>query len=252
MASRRKPRNDDNRLGRRSRSQDCSAARHPCTFRQSATAGSADAECTAAENCLLVQALAGLSLGLVLMNPTGRVVWLNRAAETMLGVSAPQCIGQPIGRVLKDPQLASFWHEVASRDGDSLGDFTVRWPKSAEFKVNSTRCFDHSGAEIGRALLFCDVTDERAVQVQLSHAVATRLLNLAGDSGAPLEPAASLTPQELRILRLVGRGLGNAEIAAETGISPSTVRSHLKSVYRKLALGSRAGAISYAVRNRLV
>ena len=203
------------------------------------------------DDCLIVQAIAGLSVGMVLMSPSSKVMWLNRAAEQVLGTSASRCVGRQISRFLKDPQLATFWHESARRNGTTLGEVSVRWPRSLELKVNSTRCLDRSGAEIGRALLFCDVTDERAAQVQLSRAVATRLLKLAGESGAPPEPLASLTPQELRILRLVGRGWGNAEIAAETGISSSTVRSHLKSVYRKLGLASRAGAVSYAVRNRL-
>jgi DNA-binding CsgD family transcriptional regulator len=61
-----------------------------------------------------------------------------------------------------------------------------------------------------------------------------------------------LTHQEVRILRLVGQGLRNDEIAEQAHISASTVRSHLKSVYRKLKLGSRAEAVSYAIRNHLV
>jgi DNA-binding CsgD family transcriptional regulator len=204
------------------------------------------------DDCLIVQAIAGLSVGMVLMSPSGKVMWLNRAAETILGTPASRCVGRQIGRFLKDPQLATFWHEAACRNGTTLREVSVRWPRPRDLKVNSTRCCDRDGAEIGRALLFCDVTDEHAAQVQLSRAVATQLLNLAGDNGAPPEPLDGLTPQELRILRLVGRGLGNAEIAGETGISSSTVRSHLKSVYRKLGIGSRAGAVSYAVRNHLV
>ena len=123
-------------------------------------------------------------------------------------------------------------------------------PADLALKANATRYVDDQGAEVGRALLFCDVTAEQRVQVELSQAVARRLLALTSGHMPP-EPVANLTHQEVRILRLVGRGLGNEEIAEEAGISPSTVRSHLKSLYRKLGLHSRAEAVSYAARNNL-
>ena len=43
----------------------------------------------------------------------------------------------------------------------------------------------------------------------------------------------------------------NQQIAAEMNVSPSTVRTHLKSIYRKLGLTSRSDAICYALRNSL-
>jgi DNA-binding NarL/FixJ family response regulator len=116
--------------------------------------------------------------------------------------------------------------------------------------VNATHCVSHDGSPMGRALLICDVTDERAAQVRLTQAMADRFLCLT-DTTPPSKPLASLTQQELRILRLVGQGLGNSGIAEAVGISEATVRSHLKTLYRKLSLTSRAAAVSYAVHNRL-
>ena len=204
-----------------------------------------------ADACLIAQAVAGLSVGLVLLDPAGKVVWVNRAAEPVLGVPVGQCVGRPVSRVLKDPRLAAFWQDAASCAGNRLGTVSVRWPRALELKVNATHCLDPRGTLIGRALLFCDVTEDRTVQVRLSQAVADRLLSLTnGDT--PPAPVANLTHQELRILRQVGRGLGNRAIADEVGISSATVRSHLKSVYRKLSLASRAEAVSYAIRNQLV
>lgn len=200
--------------------------------------------------CLLAQAVGGLSIGLVLVDTHGRVVWLNRAAEHVLGTPRTQCVGRAIGQVLKDPQLAAFWRDAGEIEGHHMADIALRWPKRADLKANASRCYSPDGVLIGRAMLFCDVTDDRAVQVKLSQAVAHRLIGMAGGA-ADDGPPAGLTGQELRVLRLVGRGLSNDVIASEIGVSSSTVRSHLKSVYRKLALCSRAAAVSYAVRNNL-
>ena len=55
-----------------------------------------------------------------------------------------------------------------------------------------------------------------------------------------------LTPRELDIVRLVGKGLGNKEIAQELGVSVTTVRTHLNRVYDKLGPGSRVELALYA------
>ncbi len=200
------------------------------------------------QDCIVTQALSGLCVGLVLTDPRERVIWLNRAAERVLGTSAADALGRQLGGLLRDLQLLAFWQDSAATNGNVLADVGVTWPENLSLKVNATRYVDRHGDEVGRALLFCDVTAERAVQVELSEEVANRLLTLtAGQMRA--EPVANLTQQEMRVLRLVGRGLGNDEIGEELGISPSTVRSHLKGVYRKLQLNSRAEAVSYAARN---
>ena len=59
-------------------------------------------------------------------------------------------------------------------------------------------------------------------------------------------PREALTPRELDIVRLVGRGLGNKEIAQELGVSVTTVRTHLNKVYDKLRPGSRVKLALYA------
>jgi DNA-binding CsgD family transcriptional regulator len=203
------------------------------------------------ENCLLTQALSGLCVGLILTNAAGRVVWLNRTAERVLGLPPSDCLGRPLRQLLKDLRLAAFWQESGEVGGDTLGDVTTTWPEKLALKVNATRYLNEDGDEVGRALLFCDVTAERTVQVTLAEDVANRLLNLTNSPLQP-EPVAGLTQQEVRILRLVGSGAGNDRIARELSIAPSTVRSHLKHVYRKLGLRSRAEAVSYAVRNQVI
>ncbi|WAC55481.1 response regulator [Gordonia sp. SL306] len=69
----------------------------------------------------------------------------------------------------------------------------------------------------------------------------------------PREPAGSgLTERELDVLRLMARGLTNAEIGAGLFISEVTVKSHVNHIFTKLDLRDRAAAIIYAFENSLV
>ena len=53
-----------------------------------------------------------------------------------------------------------------------------------------------------------------------------------------------LTPTERRIVELVCRGLTNPQIAAELFVEPTTVRWHLKNVFRKLGVRTRTELVS--------
>jgi DNA-binding CsgD family transcriptional regulator len=55
-----------------------------------------------------------------------------------------------------------------------------------------------------------------------------------------------LTPREGDVLLLLRQGLSNAEIALALGIGVETVRSHARSIYRKLGVRSRRALIALA------
>ncbi|NOV04805.1 response regulator transcription factor [Paenibacillus planticolens] len=59
-------------------------------------------------------------------------------------------------------------------------------------------------------------------------------------------PHVILTERETRILRLVTDGLTNKEIGAQMNIAAETVKSHIKNLYRKLAVNNRIQAIQRA------
>ena len=61
----------------------------------------------------------------------------------------------------------------------------------------------------------------------------------------------SLTPRETEVLQLIGRGLTLPEAGAALGMSSQTVATHVKSIYRKLGIRSRAEAAREAVRLNL-
>jgi DNA-binding CsgD family transcriptional regulator len=54
------------------------------------------------------------------------------------------------------------------------------------------------------------------------------------------ESLAILSPREIEVLRRVSLGESNKEAALRLGMSPSTVRTHLESIFRKLNCKSRA------------
>jgi DNA-binding NarL/FixJ family response regulator len=66
------------------------------------------------------------------------------------------------------------------------------------------------------------------------------------------EPDAELTTRELEILRLLGAGKTNKEIAAGLQISERTARTHVSNILGKLDLTSRTQAALWAVRHGLV
>jgi DNA-binding NarL/FixJ family response regulator len=75
----------------------------------------------------------------------------------------------------------------------------------------------------------------------------------AATGGVRQSPALhELTPRELDVLRLVGRGRTNAEIARSLVISEVTVKSHISHIFAKLDLRDRAAAIVFAFDHGIV
>jgi DNA-binding NarL/FixJ family response regulator len=71
-------------------------------------------------------------------------------------------------------------------------------------------------------------------------------------TGAAGEYPAGLTAREVDVLRLVAIGLSDAEVAEQLVVSVRTVNAHLRSIYRKVGVHSRAAAGRYAEENGLL
>lgn len=63
---------------------------------------------------------------------------------------------------------------------------------------------------------------------------------------APEGSDGELTKREIQVLELVAQGLSNREIALNLRISTHTVESHIKNIYRKLAVRNRSSAVHSA------
>ncbi len=94
----------------------------------------------------------------------------------------------------------------------------------------------------GRAM-----TPEEATEYALSEVVEEE-----STPSAKEEDTAGLSERELEILRLVARGMTDSQVAERLFISPRTVGQHLRSIYRKLGVPSRAAAAREAVERSLI
>jgi predicted ATPase/DNA-binding CsgD family transcriptional regulator len=95
----------------------------------------------------------------------------------------------------------------------------------------------------GRAM-----TTERAVNYALGEMEAEPTLDSAIAASYP----AKLSAREAEVLRLVAKGMANAQVAQELFISPRTVDRHLSSIYRKLEVGSRVEAARFVAEHGLL
>jgi non-specific serine/threonine protein kinase len=97
--------------------------------------------------------------------------------------------------------------------------------------------------------------------VALAESIVHSVLALSStveSSAAPSLPSsavsifpAGLTPREVEVLTLVAAGLTNQQAADRLSVTPRTIGAHLTTIYGKLGVTSRAGAIRFALENDL-
>ena len=81
-----------------------------------------------------------------------------------------------------------------------------------------------------------------------------------GDQYMPAEVAmrvgermlAQLSPREIEVLQLLGRGLSNKEIGAQLGVVEGTVKIHITSIFGKLGVADRTQALIEAIKRGIV
>ena len=78
-----------------------------------------------------------------------------------------------------------------------------------------------------------------------------RALAVDGEATPRARKIGPLTAREREVLQLTASGLSDAEIASRLVVSPRTVHAHLRSIYRKLGVNSRADATRHAAEHAL-
>jgi NarL family two-component system response regulator LiaR len=106
--------------------------------------------------------------------------------------------------------------------------------------------------------LLKDVTaDELAQAIRAAHSgqatISPKVVQaMVHAATQPPAPGHDLTKRERTVLGLMVEGLNNTEIAARLVVSPSTIKSHVSHILRKLDVASRTEAVALAVRQHLV
>jgi len=106
-------------------------------------------------------------------------------------------------------------------------------------------------------LLPIAVREVHAGETMLSSQLTRRLIEqftvrTPSDTGQVPAAFAALTPREIDVLRLIARGLTNAQIAAELIVTEATVKTHVVRILAKLALHDRTQAAVAAYEHGLV
>jgi DNA-binding NarL/FixJ family response regulator len=101
--------------------------------------------------------------------------------------------------------------------------------------------------------LLAAIAEARAGGAPMSPEVARKVLRVFRTL-QPTPPGATnaLTPQELRLLRLLGDGHSYESAGANLEITINTVRKHVRSIYEKLHVHSKSEAVSKAIRAGLI
>jgi DNA-binding NarL/FixJ family response regulator len=94
----------------------------------------------------------------------------------------------------------------------------------------------------------------RSGDALLAPSITRRLVSRFAAPGAARDrpDLSALTPRELEVLGLVGRGLSNAELASMLTLSEATVKTHLARILTKLNLRDRVQAVVLAYETGLV
>jgi predicted ATPase/class 3 adenylate cyclase/DNA-binding CsgD family transcriptional regulator len=169
---------------------------------------------------LLVSCVEGLA---VVVSVQGEPMWAARlwgAAEVLR-----ETIGEPLS-----PVEHAFYERAIMDARRRLGE----------------RAFAAVWAE-GRSM-----TPDQALQAQLRLPALSASPSTSVTGKMPIAYPAGLTVREVEVLRLVAKGMTDAQIAETLVISPRTVNTHLTSIYGKIGVSSRSEATRYALEQRLV
>jgi len=164
---------------------------------------------------------------------------------------------------------AGIWAAQLWGAAETLGGVTRSWRPFDLFTL-FTALGEHADyersmaavrAELGEQVFAAAWAEGRTMAPELAIAQQAHLLvparadTKAGtnqhESPAPAYPN-DLTEREVEVLRLVSRGLSDAQVAESLVISPRTVNAHLRSIYSKLNITSRHAATLFALEQHLI
>jgi len=111
---------------------------------------------------------------------------------------------------------------------------------------------DASAEEI-RTALDQVMRGQAAIDPAVQHHLIDAIATIGPRSEAVVEPRLpdGLTPREGEVLRLIGAGMSNREIAERLQVSEATIKTHVNHLFAKTGVRDRAQAVTYAYRQGL-
>ena len=108
----------------------------------------------------------------------------------------------------------------------------------------------HKSADVDEIM---DATRRLAAgETLISPEEVAEMLRLAGESHEARASIEHLTRRELQVLKALGEGLSNKEIAERLHMSVDTERTHMMNILNKLGVHSRLQALLFAARHGLI
>jgi len=166
-------------------------------------------------------------------------VWIASSLEGLAGVVAVQ----------RDSMWAGWLYGAAEALRESVGT-----PLPLVERTSYERSVAAARAQLGEQAFATAWAEGRTMTPEQALAAERQPIQPTPTSAArPTAPYPDgLTAREVEVLRLLAQGLTSAQIAEQLVISVVTVNFHVRSIYSKLGVSSRAAATRYALEHHLV
>jgi DNA-binding NarL/FixJ family response regulator len=160
-----------------------------------------------------------------------------RPDVAVLDVRLPDGDGVSVCREIRSalPQVACL---MLTSFGDDEALFDAIMAGAAGYVLKQIRGTDLVGA----------VRTVASGQSLLDPEAASKVMRRMRDAAAHADPLAALTPQERRILELIGEGMTNRQIGERMFLAEKTVKNYVSTLFAKLGMERRTQAAAYAAR----
>jgi PAS domain S-box-containing protein len=186
------------------------------------------------------------------------VARVNAAFRRLLGAEGDNIVGQPITKVAPwtiDEEQQSAFADVA--DDGSIRDRRIQLRTQADGRIDclvSAETIRVDGVP-STLWVYQDATEQRRNELELAAAIDEVLKDASWLSRSildklatlrrpqPSPAAAELSQRERQVLDLICDDLDDTAVAERLGLSRNTVRNHVASIYAKLGVNRRSGAV---------